>query len=110
MARSGRRGGFIGARCSGPEHTRLPLVVSAHDSFLAASAMETGESFSTLLGGLHDASWGPCVVAGLGGVLAEAHADTAIRLAPVSEIDVSDMLESLPGQGKNSCSMSRKST
>jgi acetyltransferase len=50
------------------------------------------------------------VVAGLGGVLAEAHADTAIRLAPVSEIDVSDMLESLPGQGKNSCSMSRKST
>lgn len=34
---------------------------------------------------------------GLGGVLAEALADTAVRLAPVSRADVDEMLNSLHG-------------
>lgn len=35
---------------------------------------------------------------GLGGILAEALTDTAIRLAPVSKLDVDEMLTSLHGR------------
>ena len=48
-----------------------------------------------LLGGVQDPSWGPCVVIGIGGVLAEAMADTAVRLAPLSGDDVEEMLGEL---------------
>jgi len=37
-------------------------------------------------------------VIGLGGVLAEALADSAVRLAPLSPLDVHDMLDSLRGR------------
>jgi acetyltransferase len=47
---------------------------------------------------VRDPSWGPCVVIGLGGILAEAVADSAVRLAPLGEADVHDMLESLRGR------------
>lgn len=51
-----------------------------------------------IVGAVRDPSWGPCVVIGLGGVLAEAVADSAVRLAPLSDEDVSEMLESLRGK------------
>jgi acetyltransferase len=50
-----------------------------------------------IVGGVRDASWGPCVMVGLGGVTAEALHDTAVRLAPVAPDDVDDMLRSLRG-------------
>jgi acetyltransferase len=56
------------------------------------------EGVELIVGGIRDDSWGPCVVVGLGGVLTEAIADTAVRLAPVSELDVAEMLESLRGR------------
>ncbi|MGA3128543.1 MAG: acetate--CoA ligase family protein [Candidatus Korobacteraceae bacterium] len=51
-----------------------------------------------IVGGLRDESWGPIVMLGLGGILAEALEDTAIRLAPVSKLDVDEMLDSLRGR------------
>ncbi|WP_285409882.1 acetate--CoA ligase family protein [Variovorax sp. efr-133-TYG-130] len=51
-----------------------------------------------IVGAVRDSSWGPCVVIGLGGILAEAVADSAVRLAPLAEEDVSEMLESLRGK------------
>jgi len=51
-----------------------------------------------IVGGVRDASWGPCVVIGLGGVLAEAFGDTATRLAPLTADDVAEMLDSLQGR------------
>ncbi|HEX5392530.1 MAG TPA: acetate--CoA ligase family protein [Rhodocyclaceae bacterium] len=51
-----------------------------------------------IVGGVRDASWGPLVVVGLGGVMAEAMADSAVRLVPVSETDVSEMLDGLRGR------------
>ena len=62
------------------------------------------EGVELIVGGIRDASWGPCVVLGLGGMLAEALADTVIRLAPVSEVDVSDMLESLEAASSSAVS------
>jgi acetyltransferase len=51
-----------------------------------------------IVGAVRDASWGPCVVVGLGGILAEAVSDSAVRLAPLNGLDVAEMLESLRGK------------
>ena len=56
------------------------------------------EGIELIAGGLRDPSWGPIVVLGIGGVMAEALGDSAVRLAPVRAVDVSDMLESLRGR------------
>lgn len=50
-----------------------------------------------IVGVYRDPSFGPCVVVGLGGVLAEALDDVAIRLAPVSPAAGLAMLEELRG-------------
>ncbi len=57
-----------------------------------------GVGVELILGGVRDASWGPCVVLGLGGVMAEALADNAVRLAPLTPLDVEDMLDGLRGR------------
>jgi acyl-CoA synthetase (NDP forming) len=57
-----------------------------------------GEGVELIVGAVRDASWGPCVVIGLGGILAEAVADSSVRLAPLNELDVDDMLSGLRGK------------
>jgi acetyltransferase len=51
-----------------------------------------------IIGGVRDTSWGPCIVIGIGGVTAEAMADSSVRLAPLSDADVADMLDGLRGK------------
>jgi acetyltransferase len=48
-----------------------------------------------IVGGLNDASFGPAVMVGMGGVLAQAIKDTALRLAPLSRDNALEMLASL---------------
>src|SRR5690606_31586794 len=50
-----------------------------------------------IVGAVRDASFGPTVMVGLGGTLAEALRDTAIRLAPLSPVEAHEMLASLRG-------------
>jgi hypothetical protein len=50
-----------------------------------------------IVGMRRDASFGPVVLVGLGGVLAEVLDDVAIRLAPVDDGTAVEMLESLRG-------------
>jgi succinyl-CoA synthetase beta subunit len=52
-----------------------------------------------LIAGVHDdPQFGPCVMVGIGGVLAEAVADVAFRLAPIDRVDADEMLDELRGQ------------
>lgn len=52
-----------------------------------------------LIAGLQrDPQFGPCVMIGLGGVLAEALGDVSFRLAPVERVDAEEMLDDLAGQ------------
>jgi acetate---CoA ligase (ADP-forming) subunit beta len=52
-----------------------------------------------LIAGLQrDPQFGPCVMIGLGGVLAEALGDVTFRLAPVERVDAEEMLDDLAGQ------------
>jgi acetyltransferase len=48
-----------------------------------------------IVGAVRDASWGPCVVIGMGGITAEAMSDSSVRLAPLNRDDVDDMVEGL---------------
>lgn len=52
-----------------------------------------------LLAGLkRDSQFGPCVVFGLGGILAEILDDVSIRVAPISFFDAMDMMEDIRGK------------
>jgi acetyl-CoA synthetase (ADP-forming) len=64
---------------------------------LVVAPMVTGTR-ELIAGVHHDAQFGPCVMVGVGGVLAEALGDVAFRLAPVSGADADDMLDELQGQ------------
>jgi len=48
-----------------------------------------------IIGALRDESFGPTVMVGVGGVLAEALKDTAIRIAPLTFSEAQDMLDEL---------------
>jgi acetate---CoA ligase (ADP-forming) len=51
-----------------------------------------------IVGGLRDASFGPVVLVGLGGVVAEALDDTGLRTAPLSAGDGRELLDELRGR------------
>ncbi|HEY4400409.1 MAG TPA: acetate--CoA ligase family protein [Acidimicrobiia bacterium] len=51
-----------------------------------------------IAGVLRDPQFGPCVMIGVGGVLAEALADVAFRLVPVERVDAGEMLDDLAAQ------------
>jgi acetyl coenzyme A synthetase (ADP forming)-like protein len=50
-----------------------------------------------MVGGLNDASFGPVVMAGSGGVLVELMADTAFAMCPVSDAGANALLEQVRG-------------
>ncbi len=51
-----------------------------------------------IAGLVRDPQFGPCVMFGVGGVLAEALGDVAFRLAPLNEIDAAELLDDLETQ------------
>lgn len=52
-----------------------------------------------LIAGLvRDAQFGPCVMVGLGGVLAEAVADVAFGVAPITRVEAGEMIDGLASQ------------
>jgi acetate---CoA ligase (ADP-forming) subunit beta len=48
-----------------------------------------------IAGVVRDPQYGPCVMLGIGGVLAEAIADVSFRLVPLSELDADEMIDDL---------------
>jgi len=84
-------------------------VAAAATELLAAAHPEDGDvsvlvapmvrGIRELIVGVHrDQQFGPCVMVGVGGVLAEVLADVAFRLAPITPVDAEEMLGDLAGQ------------
>lgn len=84
-------------------------VRTAAEELLAAARPEDGDVHvlvapmvkgnRELIAGLHlDPQFGMTVMLGLGGILAEAVADVAFRLAPITERDAHDMIDDLATQ------------
>lgn len=84
-------------------------VVAAAEQLLAAARPEdeaTGVLVAPMVSGNReliagiatDEQFGPTVLVGVGGVLAEAVADVAVRLVPITRTDAHEMLEQLSSQ------------
>lgn len=84
-------------------------VAAAAGELLAAARPEdeaTGVLVAPMVSGTreliagvaHDEQFGPTVLLGVGGVLAEAVADVAVRLVPITRVDALEMLEQLSTQ------------
>ena len=73
-----------------------PLPAEATGRGLLVSPMVAGREL--IVGARRDPSFGPLVLVGLGGILAEAIDDVAIRLAPVSPDEAEAMLDGLRGR------------
>lgn len=65
------------------------------DGVLIAEQLAGG--LELIVSGFRDPDFGPCVLCGIGGVLAEVLDDTVIRLAPVTADGAREMLASLRG-------------
>jgi acetyl-CoA synthetase (ADP-forming) len=65
-------------------------------SLLVAPMIRSNREF--ICGASTDPQFGPTVLLGVGGILAEAIADVAIRLAPISAVDAEEMIEQLRTQ------------
>ncbi len=64
---------------------------------LLVSTMVQG-SRELIAGMVRNPQFGPCVMLGVGGVLAEAVADAAFRLAPLDRLDAHDLINDLDAQ------------
>ncbi|MPZ71749.1 MAG: GNAT family N-acetyltransferase [Nitriliruptorales bacterium] len=56
-----------------------------------------GDGIEMVVGVTHDPIFGPILVAGMGGTLVELLKDVAVRIHPLTDVDVDDMLTSLRG-------------
>jgi acetate---CoA ligase (ADP-forming) subunit beta len=86
-----------------------PEVAVAAGDLLAAARPEDGDvgllvgamvpgSRELIAGFVRDEEFGPCVMLGIGGVLAEAIGDVAFRLAPLDPVDADEMIDDLAHQ------------
>jgi acetyl-CoA synthetase (ADP-forming) len=67
------------------------------DVGLLVGAMVSG-SRELIAGFVRDDEFGPCVMLGIGGVLAEAVGDVGFRLAPLERVDADDLIDDLTNQ------------
>jgi acetyl-CoA synthetase (ADP-forming) len=96
--------GLVRLGLDGPDEVRSAVV-----ELLAAARPDDGavqvlvapmvRASRELIAGVSvDAQFGPTVVLGVGGILAEAIADAVVRLVPIAEVDAHDMLDDLSSQ------------
>jgi acetate---CoA ligase (ADP-forming) len=64
------------------------------DGFIVQE-MVSGEGAEMFVGMTHDPSFGPLVACGAGGTLVELLRDVSVRITPLTEVDVDEMLRSL---------------
>lgn len=76
--------------------TALLAAATPDDGDVGVLVGEMVRGNRELIAGLvRDAQFGPCVMLGVGGVLAEAVADVAFRLVPVTRVDAEDLIDDL---------------
>lgn len=71
----------------------LREIGERHEGFLVQEQIDGGVEM--LVGVGHDETFGPVVLCGAGGVTAELLGDVAVRVPPLSDVDVAEMVRSL---------------
>jgi acetate---CoA ligase (ADP-forming) len=62
-------------------------------TFLVQEMLDDG--LEMVVGVTHDPSFGPVVVTGMGGTLVELLRDVSVRITPLTDVDIDDMLDGL---------------
>lgn len=75
------------------ENTMKNAASAEINGILIQQFLPAGEEF--IVGAMHDPSFGPLIMAGLGGIYTELFADTSFRIAPVSSQSAYEMLHEL---------------
>jgi acyl-CoA synthetase (NDP forming) len=83
-------------RAAAADLLALPLPAGATRHGLLVAAHLSGTEL--IVGGRRDPIYGPLVIVGLGGILAEVLDDVAVRLAPVDPAEAETMLDELRGR------------
>ncbi|MCO5992249.1 acetate--CoA ligase family protein [Actinoallomurus rhizosphaericola] len=83
------------ARAAAEIRTALVASGVAIEGYLVEEQAPPG--VEVIVGAVRDPSFGPVILAGLGGVWTEVLRDTALRLCPITEDDARDMLAELRG-------------
>ncbi|MGZ8762238.1 MAG: acetate--CoA ligase family protein [Acidimicrobiia bacterium] len=79
--------------------TDLLARATPDDGIVELLVMPMVKGSRELIAGLHsDPQFGPCVMLGVGGVLAEAVHDVQFRLVPITEVDANEMIDGLRSQ------------
>jgi len=87
--------GLADARAVAAAAAEMRARVPALEGFLVQRQVSRG--VEALVGMTKDASLGPLLVAGIGGVAVELYKDVSFRVTPVSDRDAADMLDELRG-------------
>jgi acetate---CoA ligase (ADP-forming) len=76
---------------------RQTLIDAGHpehaDAFLVQEMV--GDGVEMVVGVTHDPSFGPVIMTGMGGTLVELLRDVSVRITPLTDADVDDMLSTL---------------
>jgi acyl-CoA synthetase (NDP forming) len=56
------------------------------------------ESTEVIVGGIRDPQFGPAIMFGLGGIFTEIYDDVAFRVAPIDEVDATNIIRELKGR------------
>ena len=77
----------------------LLAAARPEDGAVAVLVAPMVQATRELIAGLHrDPQFGPTVMLGVGGILAEALADVGFRLVPIERVDAADMVDQLGTQ------------
>ncbi len=68
------------------------------DGFLGMHVEPMARGVELIIGCVVDRQFGPVVLLGIGGTSVEIYKDTAVRMAPITERDVANMVDSLKGR------------
>ena len=55
------------------------------------------DGLELIVGGFHDAVFGPTIMFGLGGIFTEVFEDISFRIAPIKRIDAEEMVQEIKG-------------
>lgn len=91
-----RLGDAAAVRAAGAELLAAATADDSEVSLLVAPMIRGNREL--IAGLLRDPQFGPCVMLGVGGILAEALGDVVFRLVPIERVDAMEMIEGLRTQ------------
>lgn len=73
------------------------ISVGLHGCFIQQMARRETGTYELIVGGKRDPQFGPLALVGYGGVLVEVFSKVSLRMVPISDREIDEMIDELPG-------------